>query len=136
MLVTWQQFEEELRHNERLQLVMRLWNAKICSSCQGHYEPCVGVLIGGIYIWHLIPIAVCRQDEQTDYKLTFCGNRMAFAGEWRGGVYSKYTDPFFLSTLVQHYPKLLNSPLTERILRESGCDIEAEWALWQLAGSE
>jgi hypothetical protein len=47
-----------------------------------------------------------------------------------------YNDPFFLLTLVQHYPKLLNSPLTERTLREAGCDIEAEWALWKLAGNE
>jgi hypothetical protein len=51
-------------------------------------------------------------------------------------VYSKYADPHFLLELVQRYPKLLNAPLTERILRKAGCDIEIEWVLWQLAGGE
>jgi hypothetical protein len=135
MLVTWQQFEEELQRDERLQCIMRLWNVRICSSCQEHYEPCVGVLIGGVYIWHLVPISVCVRNDCIDCKLPFCGNRFTFA-EWRGGVYSKYVDLHFLLELVQRYPKLLNAPLTERILREAGCDIEVEWVLWQLAGGE
>jgi hypothetical protein len=41
-------------------------------------------------------------------------------------------DAEFLNSLLLHYPALVGQPLTERVLREAGCDIEAELAMWQL----
>jgi hypothetical protein len=45
-------------------------------------------------------------------------------------------DRKFWANILKRYPRLLYAPLTESVMREAGCDIEAEWVLWQLAGSE
>jgi hypothetical protein len=39
----------------------------------------------------------------------------------------------FICYILQKYPGLNGRPITERTLREVGCPLEAEWAMWQLA---
>jgi hypothetical protein len=45
-------------------------------------------------------------------------------------------DRKFWANILKRYPRLLYAPLTESTLRKAGCDVEAEWALWQLARGE
>jgi hypothetical protein len=41
----------------------------------------------------------------------------------------------FVSYLLRRHPALRGELLTEQALREAGCDLEAEIALWQLGGN-
>jgi hypothetical protein len=97
----------------------------------------------GDKIWHLVPLSVHSKlvfgysCEFVDYVFPFCaGKEQVRIQDWNLWwiVESKYANLRFLGMLVRHYPILLCSPLTESALREAGCDIEAEWALWQLGG--
>ncbi len=145
MLVTWKKLQSKVRRSKVLLSVMRVRNAQICPACQECYEPCVGVAIIGHNIWHLVPISVHRgfafgySYEFIDYLFPFCAGgervRIQEGPLWRI-VHSKCAEQRFLGMLVRRYPKLLNSPLTESVLLKAGCDIEAEWAMWQLAGGE
>jgi hypothetical protein len=141
MLVTWKQLQRKVGRSKMLQSVMRIRNAQICPACRECYEPCVEVAIMGHNIWHLVPISVhsglawgCSY-EFADYVFPFCacGEQVKI---WEGPLWrivrSKYAERRFLWMLVRRYPNLLDSPLTASVLRKAGCDIEAEWALWQL----
>jgi hypothetical protein len=150
MLVQWKQVKG---------VVLRWHGGRVCSVCRERYEPCVEVGIVGVYVPHLFPPIFFAEDEAPRYAFSFCGIRLdrstlcllvglrrydadvSFKGRNRGRrplsrVSSKYADARFLEALVRHYPQLLGYPLTESVLREAGCDIEAEWALWQLSGGE
>ncbi len=58
--------------------------------------------------------------------------------EWRGVIMPAHPallDGEFVNYLLRRYPALCGKLLTERALRRVGCDLEAEIAMWQLAGS-
>jgi len=44
-------------------------------------------------------------------------------------------DEEFVAYLLRRYPALRGKLLTESALRKSGCDLEAEIAMWQLGGA-
>jgi hypothetical protein len=153
MLVTWEQLQRKVRRSKMLRSAMQIRNAQVCPTCQECYEPCVEVAIIGHNAWHLVPVSVHRRFargcsyefvdyvfpsyEFVDYVFPFCASRgrVRIQGEplWCI-VRSKCAERRFLWMLARRYPQLLDSPLTESVLREAGCDIEAEWALWQLGG--
>jgi hypothetical protein len=141
MLVTWKQIERELQRSKKLKSLMQLCNAQICPACRELYEPCVEVVAIGHNIWHLVPVSVHSgfafgySYEFIDYVFPFCavGEQVRI----REGILSriarsKCAEQRFLWMLVRRYPQLLGSPLTASVLQKAGCDIEAEWALWQL----
>jgi len=143
MLVTWEQLRRKVRRSKVLKSIMQVRNARICPACQECYEPCVEVVITGHNIWHLVPISVHSgfafgySYEFVDYVFPFCAGgvpvRIQEGPLWRI-IRSQYAERRFLWMLVRRYPNLLNSPLTASVLRKAGCDIEVEWALWQLGG--
>jgi len=143
MLVTWERLRRKVRRSKVLKSIMQVRNARICPACQECYEPCVEVAIIGHNVWHLVPISVHSRFafghsyEFVDYVFPFCAGgvpvRIQEGPLWRI-VRSKYAELPFLWMLVRRYPKLLNSPLTASVLCKAGCDIEVEWALWQLGG--
>jgi hypothetical protein len=59
-------------------------------------------------------------------------------GEWHGVILMGYHTLFcgeFVNYLLQRYPCLQGRRLTKRTLREAGCDLEAEIAMWQIGGN-
>jgi hypothetical protein len=145
MLVTWERLQRKVWRSKVLRDVMRARNAQICPACRECYEPCVEVAITGHNIWHLVPISVHigfgwdTSYEYLDYVFPLCAcGELVIIREgplWRI-VRSKYSERRFLWMIIRRYPQLLGSPLTASVLQKAGCDIEAEWALWQLAGGE
>jgi hypothetical protein len=108
----------------------------LCPVCRARYEPCAAVWVVKVYVPHLFP-AVFTEDG-LHYMLSFCGVKLE-RGMLRllgklllRSVHSKYANQRFLDALARNYPQLLGSPLTARVLRKAGCDIEAEWVLWRL----
>jgi hypothetical protein len=127
MLVRWEQVETVLRRGHMVRL---------CPVCKGRFEPCVAVGIAGVNVLHLLPPILFTEGGLPHYVLTFCGRELEYS-MLRLLVESKCADDRrFWASILQRYPRLLYAPLTESVLREVGCDIETEWALWQLAGSE
>jgi hypothetical protein len=124
MLVQWKQIEEMLQKDQ-------FRHARVCPACQERYEPCIAVGIVGVYVIHLLPCIF--MDECMRYTVSFCGQEIPYV-TIRRIAYSPYADERFLATLVQRYPMLLHAQLTERTLREAGCNLEAEWAMWQMGG--
>jgi hypothetical protein len=127
MLVRWEQVETALRQER---------TGRVCPVCRERYEPCVEVGIAGVYVLHLLPPIFFAEGGLPHYVLTFCGREQEYT-RLRLLVGSKCADDRrFWASILQRYPRLLYAPLTESVLREAGCDLETEWALWQLAGSE
>jgi hypothetical protein len=127
MFVQWEQVETVLRHER---------TGRLCTACQERYEPCVAVGIAGVYVLHLLLPIIFAEGGLPHYVLTFCGRELEYT-RLRLLLGSKCADDRqFWAGILKHYPQLLYAPLTERMLREVGCDIETEWALWQLAGGE
>jgi hypothetical protein len=141
MLVTWEQLQRKVRRSKMLRSAMQIRNAGICPACQECYEPCVEVAIIGHNAWHLVPVSVHSgfawgiSYEFVDHVFPFCagGERVRIQeGPLWCIVRSKCAEHRFLWMLARRYPQLLDSPLTESVLRKAGCDIEAEWTLWLL----
>jgi hypothetical protein len=122
MLVQWKQIEEVLQKDQ-------FRHAQVCPVCQERYEPCIAVGIVGVYVIHLRPCTL--MNGYMKYPVSFCGQENLYM-MFRRIVFSQCANWRFLATLAQRYPMLLHAQLTERALREAGCDIEAEWALWQM----
>ena len=127
-----------LVHLERVAMALRQEYAKLlCPICRERYEPCVAVGVVKVYVPHLCP-AVFTGHGTLRYMRSFWGITLEH-GMLRSlgklllrSVHSKYANQRFLFLLVQTYPQLLGSPLTASVLHQAGCDVEAEWALWQL----
>jgi hypothetical protein len=126
MLIQWERVETVLKHER---------SGRVCPVCQERYEPSVAVGIAGVHVLHLLPPIFFAKGGLPHYVLTFCGRELKY-GTMRLLVGSKCADDrSFWSAILTRYPDLLYKPLTEWVLREAGCDIEAEWALWQLGGN-
>jgi hypothetical protein len=122
---------------EQVEMALRREHVKLlCPTCRERYEPCVAVWVVKVYVPHLFP-AVLAEGGPLCYMRSFCGIKLEHGMLRMLGklllrsVHSKYANRF-LEALVRNYPRLLGSPLTESVLHKAGCDIEAEWALWQL----
>ncbi len=127
MLVQWEQVETVLRQER---------TGRVCPVCQERYEPSVAVGIAGVSVLHLFPPIIFAEGGLPHYVLTFCGREARYA-RLRLLLGAKCADDRrFWAGILKRYPQLLYAPLTESVLREAGCDIETEWALWQLAGDE
>ena len=123
MFVQWEQVETVLR---------RGYMGRLCPECKERYEPCVVVWIAGGDLLHLLTPVFFSVDGPPYYAFTFCGKSLEY-GMLRLVVGSGCIDDWrFWRNILRRYPELLHLPLTERVLREVGCDIEAEWALWLL----
>jgi hypothetical protein len=127
MFVQWEQVETVLRQE---------YMGRLCPVCKERFEPCVAVGIAGVYVLHLLLPIIFAEGGLPHYVLTFCGREVGYT-RLRLLLGAKYADDrLFWASVLKRYPRLLYVPLTERALREVGCDLETEWALWQLAGSE
>jgi len=123
---------------ERVEMALRREYVKLlCPICRERYEPCVAVGVVEVYVPHLFP-AILAGGVPPRYILSFCGIKLergmlrSLGKRQLRSVHSKYANQRFLDALARNYPQLLGSPLTASVLRKAGCDIEAEWALWQL----
>jgi hypothetical protein len=127
MFVRWEQVETVLRQER---------TGRVCPVCQERYEPSVAVGIAGVYVLHLLPPIFFTEGGLPRYVLTFCGRELEYS-RLRLLLGSKSADDRrFWANILKRYPRLLYAPLTESILRKAGCDVEAEWALWQLTRGE
>jgi hypothetical protein len=122
---------------EQVEMALRREHVKLlCPTCRERYELCVAVGVVKVYVPHLFP--AFTEGGPPRYVLSFCGIKLEHGMLRMLGklllrsVHSKYANRRFLEALVRNYPQLLGSPLTESVLHKAGCDIEAEWALWQL----
>jgi hypothetical protein len=112
----------------------------LCPECARQYEPALtvelrGEKVEGRKVMHFAPVpyVFSNADVSRGYQPSFCKPLPRGLLKWYEdapalGVHSY----FFLRDLVRRYPELIDRPLTERVLREVGCDIEAELAMWQL----
>ena len=123
MFVKWEQVEAVLRHER---------TGRVCPACQEHYEPSVAVGIGGVYVLHLLLPVLFAEGGLPHYAYTFCGMVLGHSMLLLVVGSKCADDRHFWASILKRYPRLLYAPLTERVLREVGCEIEAEWALWQL----
>jgi hypothetical protein len=127
MFVRWEQVETVLRQER---------TGRVCPVCRERFEPWVEVGIAGVYVLHLLPPIFFAEGGLPHYVLTFCGREQEYT-RLRLLLGSKCADDRrFWASILKRYPRLLYAPLTESVLREAGCDLETEWALWQLAGCE
>ena len=128
MFVRWEQVETVLRRGYMIE--------HLCPECKERYELCVAVGIGGVEVLHLLLPVLFAEGGLPHYAYTFCGIVLGHS-MLRLVVSSKCADDRrFWANILKRYPELLYVPLTESNLRKVGCDLETEWALWQLAGSE
>jgi hypothetical protein len=112
----------------------------LCPECAHRYEPALTVELRGengengkVMHFAPVPYVFSNADVSRAYQPSFCK-------PLPGGLLKWYENPpalgvhsyFFLRDLVRRYPELIDRPLTERVLREVGCDIEAEIAMWLL----
>jgi hypothetical protein len=142
---------------ERLQQEARKRRLTLCPTCAEHYEPCLVVIFYRIAnVAHIMPGAyefgyrpvftqndfflkasirrrllytaceeLVRSLEEVNYKVIgqICGLSLRSHDQLDS----------FICYILQKYPGLNGRPMTERTLREAGCPLEAEWAMWQLA---
>jgi hypothetical protein len=136
---------------DKLQQVAQKKHLTLCPKCVERYEPCLAVLLyqeGSTRVTHISPSVYTRAYPEDDKLMhpfyaayeEFCckdDRSMLHYGAIVLMCLSPLYDhiPFrqFLCDLLQRYPALLNRPITERALREVGCDLQSEWAMWQLA---
>jgi hypothetical protein len=134
---------------DKLKQIVQDKQLTLCPKCAEHYEPCLAALLyRGAGVMHIMPAVYTSAHPWED--------------KWMHPFYAAYEDfcclenrseryygiigliclsPLydhdsfrtFLCDLLRQYPSLLNRPITERALHEAGCDLESEWAMWQLA---
>jgi len=126
---------------EALERMAAGYNLPLCPECLARYEPAVAVALeedgGVLHVWS----AVCRITPEGKVVLDrYVGRCCGTEGTWKrwrcmtvpnGDVVVNY-----LPHLAKRYPEIVGRPLTARLLGELGCDIEAELAMWVLAGGE
>jgi hypothetical protein len=113
----------------------------LCPECARRYEPALTVELRGEKgengkVMHFAPVPHMFSTVEVEkaYQPPFCKPLPRGLPKWY-----EFPPPlgghgyFFLTHLVRYYPALLDRPLTERVLREVGCDVEAELAMWLLA---
>jgi hypothetical protein len=105
----------------------------LCHECARRYEPALLVELRGDYtgrgkVMHFAPVPAIFSKENL-YQPRFCSSLPSGLLRWYGFPQCGYR---FLQYLIKRYPTLTDRPLTERVLREVGCDVEAELAMWQL----
>jgi hypothetical protein len=133
---------------DKLQQIAKERQLTLCPRCAEHYEPCLAVALYREYhteTAHIMPVVYTNaypwEDKwlhsfYTAYEDFYCLENMS---KRHYGIKSLiclsplYNHFSFLCHILRRYPALLNRPITERALREAGCDLEAEWAMWQLA---
>jgi hypothetical protein len=101
----------------------------LCPECARRYTPALVV-----ELWTGGPREVMHFAE-VPYYTTREYQPPEDCGYWRYKElvwFEDFLDHDFLRYLMKRYPALIDRPLTECALREVGCDIEAEWALWRL----
>jgi hypothetical protein len=115
------------------------YNLPLCPKCLARYEPAVAVELeeadGVLHVW--IAVYKITPDGRVllDRDGRCCG-RKGTRGKWRCmTVPTSDALVNYLPQLAKRYPEIVGRPLTERLLQELGCDIEAELAMWVLAGS-
>jgi hypothetical protein len=108
----------------------------LCPECARRYEPALLVELRGVEkVMHFAPVPhqFSNVEVASRYNPSFCNSLPKWLPRWY-----EFPPPlgghgyFFLRHLLRNYPALIDRPLTERVLREVGCDIEAEMAMWQL----
>ncbi len=108
----------------------------LCPECACRYEPALLVELRGVEKeMHFAPVPhmFWSVEVASKYQPPFCNPLPKwFPGWWEFSPPLGGHGYLFLKHLVRRYPALLDRPLTERVLREVGCDVETEWALWQL----
>jgi hypothetical protein len=136
---------------ERLQQEARKRQLTLCPRCAEHYEPCLAVTLYQEYhteTAHIMPVVYTNaspwEDKWLHYFYTACEDFYCLENRSKrhygikgliclSPLYDHSSFRTFLCHILRRYPALLDRPITERALREAGCDLEAEWAMWQLA---
>jgi hypothetical protein len=138
-------------------------NVCLCLQCLERYtEPCAAVVVeeDGSGVGHIVLLRYsCSLGCVVFYNaVRCCGSGRDWLGmvwsvadygfpapfvherdEWCGASpigHRVLFDERFLRFLLLRYPELSGQLLTERALRGAGCALEAEVAMWQIAGSE
>ena len=126
---------------EKLAGIAAKYNLPLCSECVARYEPAVAVSLeeadGVLHVWS----AVCRITPEGRVLLDrYVGRCCGTEGTWKR--WRCMTVPNwdvvgnYLPHLAKLYPEIVERPLTAGLLQELGCDVEAELAIWTLAGGE
>jgi hypothetical protein len=136
---------------EKIQQIAKKRQLPLCPKCAERYEPCLAVALYREYrtkTAHIMPVVYTSAHPWEDKWIhpfyaayeDFCclENRSERHYGIRGLIclsplYDYISFRTFLCHILRQYPALLNRPITERALHEAGCDVEAEWAMWQLA---
>jgi hypothetical protein len=124
---------------EALERMAGRYNLPLCQECVARYDPAVAVELeeadGVLHVW----IAVYRITPEGRVLLSRnvgrCCGKEGMRGRWRC-MTVPYSDALvdYLPQLAKRYPEIVGRPLTAGLLRSLGCDIEAELAMWVLAG--
>jgi hypothetical protein len=125
---------------EKLERMAAKYSLPLCPECLARYEPAVAVSLeedaGVLHVWS----ASCWITPEGRVLLNrYVGRCCGTEGTWK--KWRCMTVPngkvvvSFLPELAQRYPEIVGRPLTAGLLRSLGCDIEAELAMWVLAGS-
>jgi len=123
---------------EKLEGMAAKYNLPLCSECVARYDPAVSVELeeadGVLHVWSAVYRITPEGQVLLDRHRRCCGKEGA-RGRWRCmTVPTSDALVEYLPQLAKRYPAIVGRPLTEGLLRELGCDIEAELAMWVLAG--
>jgi hypothetical protein len=129
---------------ENLKKLIAKRGYSLCPLCVQRYErkpaAAVWLLFGPSSIAHIAPAIYTRRPPH-DLLLRRRPARL-YDGQNIKGLYERIycaahnmlCDPIFVRHLLLRYPALQDKTMTEKALREAGCDLEAEIALFKLAG--
>ena len=124
---------------ERLKVIAARYNLPLCPECVACYDPAVAVELedadGVLHVWSAVYRITPEGRVLLGRNVGRCCGKEGTRGRWRCmTVPTSDALVEYLPQLAKRYPEVVGRPLTEGLLRELGCDIESELAMWVLAG--
>jgi hypothetical protein len=127
---------------EAMRALMRRHGFELCEKCVARYVPCVVLVLqyARDRMAHIMPVVhewdAWRGERwaRRSYVGRLCDGLCPAA--WEGkfvAVHAALDRRDFVEALLEHYPELAGKPLTEELLEQVGCDLEAELAMWSLS---
>jgi len=131
----------------------RIASQPLCAECAARYEPCAAVWLqpaGGVV--HILPVWYGYDGTAWRWLMSqrFCDGMPGSLIEiirsskmvWAVGIHQVcfqakhglFGNMDFMALLLEKYPELRDQPMVERVLNQLGIDLEAEIAMWVLAG--